>query len=690
MATNGIVQTVCGFCHSNCGLEVHVKDGVIERVSGSEAHPLNRGALCPKALASPQLVYSKDRLTHPLVKTPSGFRRASWEEALDRIAEKMLEIKEKDGPQCVTRYAGAPVAEETRDSFVQLLTNFGSPNWASPGHLCSVPRHMGLQLVHGSRTDPDYEDTRCIVVWGSNPTESMSPAELAVYGRLHGVIQAAKKRGARLIVIDPRRTELAELADDFLPILPGTDAALGLAMLHVIVEEERYDREFVRDWSVGFPALREHVRPLSPQWAAGITGIDADRIACLARTYASTKPAAIREGNGLDQHTNVVDTVRITGMLAALTGNLDVPGGNVFFPLPRAARCPVSGSVGNPLGGDRNPLYPKTTFPSIMDAVLTGEPYRPKALIVYHGNPLLINADQAKVRRALEKLELLVVYDLFLTATAELADVVLPDASDFERYGYQAYSSREGGIVALRQKVIEPLGEARPIYEVEYDLARRLGVGDPYPWRNNEEWVDAKLKPLGIGFEDLRRQPIRYVTGPLRYRKYLTEGFATPSRKVEFCAEHLRALGYDPLPQYRPPAEEPDAEYPLIATTRRPGSYVHTRFRNLPPLRRREPEPLVRIHPDDARARGIPDAAWTSVRSPRASIRLKAKVTDEVRPGVVIVDFGWGNPGDEGPNVNLLTPAEPRDPYCSATSNRRFACQVEAEGAPAEAATSGG
>lgn len=677
MPARRVVQTVCGFCHTNCGMEVHLKEGIIDKIKGNPKHPANKGALCPKGPAIKQLVYSQSRLKYPLRKTPNGFKQISWDEAFERIASKLMGIKDKYGPHTLMRYAGAPVTEETRDGFVQFLASYGSPNYMSPSHLCSVPRRMALELVYGGRTDPDYENTNCIIMWASNPTASMRPAEMMTYGRFDKVIHKAKRRGAKLIVIDPRYTEMAAMADEFLQINPGTDAALGLAMLNVIINEGLYDKEFVANWTIGVEDLAKHVRPATPEWAEKITWIPSDKIREIARIYATTKPASIREGNGLDMHTNVVDSVRLTGILTAITGNLDVPGGNVFLPMPKGAPCPSLHPEGKPLGADKYPLYAKAPFPAVVDAILTGEPYQPKAMIVYHGNPLLINANEAKIRRALEKLEFLVVYDVFVSATAELADIVLPDASDFERFGYQVYSSSRGGVVALRQKVIEPIGESRPVFEVEYELAQRLGLAEFYPWKTTKEWIDYKLKPSGINLEDLKKQPIICVTAPLEYRKYLNNGFNTLSKKVEFFSERLKNHGYEPLPIYRKPAGSPGDKYPLIGTTRRPGIYVHTRFRNLPMLHKKQPDPLVRLHPQDAQLRGIEEDSWTVVESPQGRIQMKAKVTPETRPGMVIIDFGWGNPWDKGANVNILTSDDERDPICSATSNRRFVCEVK-------------
>ncbi len=678
MTKERVLSTVCGLCHTNCGMKITVRNGRIAKIKGNPDHPANSGALCVKGAALKELVYSPERLQHPLRKTRGGFKKISWEEALDRIAAGLSESKDHYGPQTLLRFGGAPVTEATRDAFVQLLAAWGSPNYASPGHLCSQPRKLGLDLVYGGRTDPDYNHTECMVFWGANPTASMRPAERFAYGRFNRVIPEAKARGAKVIVIDPRRIKTARGADLFVQIKPGTDAALALAMLHVIIAEGLYDREFVEQWTVGFAELAEHVRPATPAWAEKITDVPAKTIAKLARTFAGAKSALIREGNGFDQHTNVVDAVRLTAVLTAITGNLDVPGGNVFYSMPKLAPCPTVKTEAKPLGADRYPLYPRT-FPPMLDALLTGKPYQPRAMLVYHGNPALINANGSKVRQALAKLDFLVVSELFLTATAELADIVLPDTSVMERTGFQPYSGYHGGFVAARQQVIEPVGESRPILDVEYELAHRLGLAHLYPWKNTAEWIDYKLKPAGLTFRDLEASPISYVTPPLAYRKYLQKGFATTSGKVEFSSSKLASLDLNPLPEYRAPEVLPDATYPLNGTTRRQGAYVHTQFRNLPSLRKREPAPTVRIHPADAAPRGIAAGDFTTVASPQGAVRLQAMVTGEMPAGLVIIDFGWGNPGDGGVNVNLLTSDAERDPFTAATPNRRFICEVKKE-----------
>ncbi len=678
-----VIKTICGFCHTNCGMIIETRNGVIRRIRGDREHPASEGALCRKGLAAKELVYSPDRLKHPLRKTHRGFERISWDEALDTIAGKLSEIKESHGAETLVWCGGAPVTQEAAYGYVQLVAAYGSPNFTGPGHLCSLPRALALQLVYGERCQPDYENTRCMLIWGANPTDSRQLGDGAAYERFDQVITKAKSRGAKLIVIDPKRTDIAAMSDEWIQINIGTDAALGLAMLNVIIGEGLYDREFVDRWTLGFNELNKHVRQFAPPWAEEITGVPADKIREVARTYATTKPALIRDGNGLDQHPNVVQTVRALGILSAVTGNIDVPGGNVFFPRPSLGRYLTVRPEGKRLGVDKHPLFPSVPFPSVVDAILSEEPYRPRAMIVHHANPLLINANEKRVRKALERLEFLIVSDIFPSATAQLADVVLPDASDFERFECEVYSTSKGGFVALRHKVIEPIGESRPAFEVEYELAKRMGLDQYYPWKTTEEWVDYRLKRLGITLEDLKKQPVIYTTPPIEYRKYLKDGFSTPSGKVELYSQRLKDHGYDPLPVHRQPAAtltargKPADKYPLIGTTRRPGVYVHTRYRNLPMLRSMQPDPLIWIHPDDAQARGIGDSDETVVKSPEGSIKVQAKITTEIQPGVIVVDFGWGNPWDRGANVNILTSDDARDAVCAATSNRRFLCEAE-------------
>jgi len=673
------IPTVCCFCHTNCGVIAHVKNGALVDIEPDKDHPYSKGHICPKGKAAKEVVYHPDRITHPLRKTASGFERISWDEALNEIANRLLDIREKHGGHTLVRCGGAPVTSATWDAFIQFTAAYGSMNFTGASHLCSIPRMVALASVYGGRTGPDYSNTRCMIQWGTNPTESRSIGDSGVCnGNVSKVISNAVKRGARLIVIDPARTKIAEMAHKWLRPMPGTDAALALAMLHVIISEELYDKDFVRDWTIGFDKLAAHVKELTPEWAESITSVTADDIREVARTYATTKPGVIREGNFVDQSTNTVQTVRAIGMLIALCGNLDVPGGDIFYPKIKAPFLTKRPSVKN-LSADIHPMFPIIPFPCVTDAILTEKPYKPRAMIVYHGNPLLINANYARNKQALEELDFLVVCDIFKTATAEMADIILPDTTEYENYGtcIKACGDGSGIYVCLQNKVIEPVGQARPVFEVEYDLAKRMGLESAYAWTNTEECINHRIRNTGLTLSDLIKQPLTHIPQPLEYQKHLQNGFKTPSAKVELYSESMKDLGYSPLPIYIAPSDmEENAELPLIGTGRRPGNFTHTRFHNIPSLLKIDPEPLARIHPDDARTRGISDGDVAVVESDNGTIQLKAKVTDETMAGVVIIDFGWGNPGDDKANVNLLTSDVVRDKITGSTPNRRFRCQV--------------
>ena len=672
-------QTICGFCHTNCGMVVETRDGVIERIRGNKEHPQNRGFLCPKGLAAKEFVYSPDRLKYPLKKTSSGFERISWDEALDTIADRLGKIKESHGPESLVWCNGAPVTAPVLHGFIQFISAYGSPNITGVAHLCAVPRALAAQTVCGGVGNADLENSRCILMWGANPTETRH----VISGvRVTQIIKEVQAKGGKLIVIDPWRTELAAIADDWIRIKVGTDLAFALAMLNVIIGEKLYDSEFVDTWTMGFSELEEHVRQSTPEWAECITGVPADKIREVARTYATTEPATIYDGNGLEQQRNTVQTARAVVMLSALTGSIDVPGGKVTNPGVRLSRYLTVRPESKRLSEEQYPLFPLLPFPSVVDAILTGEPYSPKAMIVYHANPLLVNSNEKKVRKALEKLDFLVVSDVFLTATARLADVVLPDASEFEYSGFETYANAEGGFMALREKVIEPVGESRPVFEVEYDLAKRMGLESYFPWTNTEEWINYRLKRLGITLEDLKKEPIFCATVPVKYKKYLKTGFRTPSGKVEFYSKRLKDMGYDPLPTYKDPPEDgtPASDrhkYPLVGTTRKLGTYTHTKFRNMPSLRKLQPDPFAWINQADAQARGICEGDEVTVESAYGSINIKAKTTEDNGPGLVVIDIGWGNPWDDGANANILTPDDVRDPESSSTSNRRFLCEVK-------------
>ncbi len=659
-----------------------MQNGRISSIEGDPDHPMNKGYLCPKARGIKPLIESRERLQFPLKRTKGGWTRLSWSEALDFAAESLTKIREKYGAESLVRYSGAPVTYEARDGFLQFMGVFGSPNHTGASNLCHVPRNLAFVSAFGGKPEPDYENTHFILFWGSNPVNSNRLSGYASYDGFNKIIDRAKKRGVKIVVIDPIRSETASLADLWIQPNIATDAALGLAMLHTIVHEQLYDREFVDRWVVGFDEIKKHVETMPPERAEEITSVPADQIKELARLYAKTEGALIHEGNGLDMHTNGVDMVRVICLLMALTGNIDKPGGNVFFSIVPQRPLPTIKMGKKWIGSEEFPLFPQSSFPAVKESLLNQKKDGPKAMIVHHSNPVLVQANQERTKRALQSLEFLMVFDIFPTATSEIADLVLPSATDFERVDYRAYSSSRGGYLALRDKLVEPVGESRSAFEVEYELAKKMGMEAGYPFRNTEEWINFVLEPSQVTLDDLRKNQIVYASPPVVYEKYKKDGFGTPSRKAECYSERFKQSNYSPLPPFEYPKEshstnpEWSKEYPLRGTTRRPAEYVHTRFRNLQPMNKLYSAPLVFMHPVDADSRGIREKDLVEIKSPRGMIQLEAKITENVRPGLVAIDFGWGNPSDKRPNLNALTADEVWDPISGGYPNRLFACEA--------------
>ena len=676
------VKTICGFCHANCGLEIGVRDGKITSVKGDPDHPVNRGYVCVKAGAIKSLVESRNRLRYPLRKTRGGMRRISWDEALDWAADRLGQIRATHGPESLVRFGGAPVSYEARDGFLQFMGVYGSPNLTSVSNLCHVSRQIAFMQTFGGRPEPDYEHTQLIIYWGSNPVASTRYSSYASYDGFNTIIPRARDRNVKIVAVDPMRSETVALADLWVKPRIGTDAALGLGMVHTIIVEGLYDRPFVDRWVTGFEEIRRHVEAMTPEWAERITGVPADHIRELARLYAGTEAAIIQDGNGLEMHTNGVDAARVICLLIALTGKIDRPGGNVFFSIVPQRHLPTVKPQSAWIGQKEFPLFPSPTFPAVKKSLLEKEIGRPRAGIVHHSNPVLAQANQKNTAKALRGLDFLIACDIFPTATTDLADLVLPMASDLERLDYRAYASSRGGFLALREKVVEPVGESRPVFEVEYELAKRMGLEAEYPFKNTEEWIDFAIQPTRLTLNDLRTNPIRYAAPPVAYQKYLQGGFATPSRKVQCVSERFAANGYGALPVFRAPQESADSDpeaarkFPSLGTTRRPAEFVHTRFKDLPPLESIYPEPRVMVHPADAWSLGIAQDQYVEVSSPRGKIRVRATVSENIGPGLVAIDYGWGNPTDGKSNLNVLTRDDCWDPVSGGTPNRLFRCAL--------------
>jgi anaerobic selenocysteine-containing dehydrogenase len=669
-SNSGVFKSICRLCQSACGINAHVEKGKLVRVSAMKEHPVHR--LCVKSSAIADWLYSPRRITKPLKKVNGEWRETGWDDALSIIAASLSELKAEYGAKSLVVHLGEPlIGTEVPRVAIRFCSLFGTPNYTSGASFCFVAKAIGHGLTVNRRMfplSPSYKKTKCVVVWGRNPEESKVGEEFEVL--------AAQERGAKLIVVDPRVTKLAKKADLHIQVRPGTDGALALALMNVIIAEELYDKDFVDKWTLGFDKLNEHVKSYSPQVVAGITGISAEKIRQFARIYATNKPATITQGVSLDHCINAVQNSRAISILIAITGNLDVIGGNTYSsPLPQTSlRVKGRVRVEEAIGADY-PIFTKfvseTTAMPVPDAILTGKPYPVKALIVQACNPVLTWPDSGKVVKALQKLDFLVVSDLFMTETAEMADVFLPAAAFLEKKIIMDYATKGIPLFMLGQKAVEPPPECKEDWWVWAELGRKMGYNDYFPWRDSDELLSYMLKPTGITLEQLEQNPAGIIYGGERQRKYEEEGFPTPSGRVELFSPTLAAYGYDPLPTYTP-SVKPPAEYPLnLITGNRTVVYTHSQYRDINRLKKLVPEPLAEINPQSAKELGIADGEMVIVETPDNSVSLKARVTPDILPGVVSLQHGWAEA-----NVNLLTTYQPYDPISGYPAFKTIPCRV--------------
>lgn len=690
------VRTICRACgHGGCGVYVVAEGNNAIQLLPDKEHPVSKGYTCKKAYGSLELQQHPDRLHYPIKRVgqrgEGNWARISWEEALSTIADKLNQFKEESGPESVVFGHGTG-----RDfhRFVYRVANlFGTPNILTPGHMCYLPR-VAISKVMGMDIPVcDYDnDPKCVLVWGSNHLIS-NPDE-------NKGINLAKclHKGAKLIVVDPRRTRLAEKADLWLQVRPATDSALAMGMMHVIVKENLYDAEFVEKYTTGFNQLIERLEQFTPEVVEEITWVPRDQIIAAARLYAETKPATLQWGVGLEQNVNCVDADRALIYLVALTGNLDVPGGNVIFGLPpgmpRAKfslfeKLPAEQKA-KILGGDKyklGALINRITPHVVWDAIEHADPYQVRALVVFASNTLMARENAKRVYDVLKKLEFFVAVDIFKTPTTELADIALPAATWLENDNIADYWKVHGYIFP-RNKVVEPPGEAWPDFIILNELGKKLGFAE-YFWDDYEDSLDHILEPTGLKWKDFRKLP--YLRTMPEYRKHERDGFRSATGKLDFYLSQYEEWGYDPLPNYVEPPESPKSgaeftrKYPFVLITGiRVFNFFNSEHRQSEMLRKGHRDPLIEIHPATAKAHRIEDGDWVYVESPRGKVKFKAKLFDGIHPRVVATEFGWWFPERGAPdfgwsesNINILTmDGPPLDPGMGATNLKGLMCNV--------------
>ncbi len=683
-----VVKTHCGrMDHGGCSLLVEMEGSRIVGVKGDPDGFLNHGYLCPKGLASHRRLGYPGRLKHPLQRAGargSGqWQRISWPRALETIARNLYQVREKHGARAVAFGLGMPKGLD-HFGLIRLANAFGSPNVVANQDVCHAPREISGVHTCGFYPVADlHNPSSLVILWGSNITHTNEEGEIA------SLLLARLKEGSRLLVVDPRRGDLFSRASAWLQIRPGADAALALGLLHVIIKEKLYDREFVENWTHGFAQLARQVELFTPGEVSRLTWLEPGQIKEAARAYAAAKPACLVWGNPIEHNVNAFDTARALICLMALCGNLDAPGGNI-----QAVEPPIA-PLGKFVRADLIPQKPKTmlslphgVIPRFMTippglfrrAVLADEPYPVRALYAMGTNPMLTWAEAGLTRRALESLDFLAVAELVMTPTAALADIVLPAASHYEFDDIGHYGLGHGYVLA-RPRLLDPPGQCWPDLKIIAELGKRVSSPELWP-EDYHGFLDDLLAPSGLSYEQFAARG--HLRGEQRFYKYRQKGFRTPSGKVELMLSRAQDLGVKPLPELTGFPQKEDGDYPLLLTSRKNRLYLHSSYRWLDKLRNKSPQPLCELHPATAAALGIADGSPVVIETRHGRITQQARLSKGIHPKVVYAEYGWWFPEEEDDplrgwqraNYNFLTTAQELGQEFGTPNLKAICCRV--------------
>ncbi len=716
-SSNGVgwKKGICGICPAGCWIEAGMKDGKMIDIRADESHQL--GMICRRGEHAPEIVYSENRLKYPMKRigpkgntNPENFERISWDEAYENIVNNLNKIKKESGPEAVSIYTGRGSFELSLCDIFQpkgvavssasnVLFPFGSPNTMGVGALCYVSFAMiaphvtmGRMLVN---MFTDMENAEMLVVWGANPATDSPPLDMIR-------LEAAAKRGCDIVVIDPRNTETAtRTGAEWVSIRPGTDGALALSMIEVMLDEELYDEDFAENWTHGFDELKTYTQHFRPQIAEKITGVPAEKIRDLARRICKATGAAPVMYTGLEYSNSGIQAIRAVHTLFALAGHLDTPGGiglamnDTHFPINRSCNQ-ENPNLDLAVARDKVPIYSdyrgESHASGLVDSVLNEDPYKIRGLII-QGASLLTSWPQTPVwRETLSKLDFQVCIDRQMTVDAAYADIILPATTMFEIDSYMVY----GPIFRLREKMVEPVGEARNDYIIMAELAERLGYGHLYPQSENELLCHV-LKGSNYSLQDVKNAGgwVKMDTPLMEYKKWQKgslrkdgqPGFETPTGKFEIFSTTLDDYGYEPLPKYTEPIEGPQSapdvakKYPLVFNS---GARPHTDFRSqhhgIKGLNKDNPEPTIELNSLDAKERNIDSGDVVEVRTLRGSVPFRARISEKIIKGAVECNMGGGTP--VGPkawqkwNVNELTDLSNYDEISGFPVYKALLCEV--------------
>ncbi len=693
------VKTHCKMCNCRCGIIVTVEDGKIISFKGDPDCRKNDGKICVRGRAMLELQYDPDRLMFPEKKTPDGFQRISWDSAYSEIAEKLSDLKSRYGAESLAVYRGMSVYSWLVSVQLQRFMNlFGTPNYASNSALCVSSKVFSTKYSFGPgvSTCGDFRSSKCILLLGTNPAVTGMHRSL----RVMRDINYARKNGAVLIVVDPKKTETAALADIHTTIRPGTDTAFILSMVHVIIKNGWYDKDFIDKHTTGFNELKKITEAYEPREVEKICWIPAEQIINIAEIFAKTKSACADRREGVIHHEHGMQTCRAVDILNTITGNIDVEGGvhlqtKMFSPVsPAFKRLTYPEMLTNtrPSVSADNKIT-RDVPSNLIRAILEEKPYPIKALIVIGSNPVLAWPNSSVVQEALKKLDLLVMLDLYRNDTATFSHYNLPVATFFEKVDFQSPEVAIPRILQYQPKLIEPAGEAKPDFQIIKELSGKLGFGEYFP-ESEDEILENMLGDWGLSIDELKSRNdgsgFEFEPRPVGY--FRKNGFPDKNGKINLASEDLAKAGAISLPEYREPSESPvsDSEtckkYPLILISgnRLSASYLSASH-NLPSLHDKVSENWVEMHSQTAAERDISDGEIVFVESLRGKIQIKAKLNDKVDPRVVMIPYGWGHSfggswqianSTPGANVNILTDHNRIDKTSGMPAYKDSLCEV--------------
>jgi anaerobic selenocysteine-containing dehydrogenase len=669
-AARNTVRVACPHdCPDTCAMLVTVENGVATGIRGDPDMPFTEGTLCTKVAHYLERTYAPDRLFYPqrrIGKKGEGkFVRISWDEALDEIAARLKTLAAED-PQTILpcSYAGTMGMVQYTSMDRRFFHKLGAS--LLDRTLCSSAGKAGLKATLGGSVgmDPErFDEARLILLWGANPVVS----NLHLWSR----VQAAKRRGAKIVAIDPYRSLSAEKCTQHIALLPGTDGALALGMMHVLIAEGLLDLDYIDRYTLGYPALKKRVLDShSPAWAASVCGISVEEVVNLAREYGTIKPAAIRLNYGMQRHAGGGIAARTIACLPALTGAWREAAGGIVLTTADFYGFDHAALERPDLLAGRRPRV--INHARLGEALTTAQP-PVRMTLVYNNNPVAVCPDSEKVIAGFSREDLFtVVMDHFPTDTADYADILLPATTQLEHY--DVHKSYGHLYMLANNPAIAPVGESLPNSEVFRRLAARLGFDEPCFRDSDEDLCRTALK--GASWERLKEAGWQRLEVPQRFAPFAQGGFRTPSGKCEFYSEWLEKQGIDPLPFYNPPAEG-GADYPLSFLSPPARNFLNSSFANMKRFRDLEREPRLEMHPRDAAERGIADGDTVRVFNDRGSYRLRARVDARPRPGVVVApSVWWKKHSPDRRNANNLTSQRTTDIGGGATF---YDCRVQVE-----------